>query len=102
MTASAFVDALSGMKGILPGMMEHLKGLAPKLTEKEREETVQQFSSLSEQVEALERENNEMLAEGHAEMEELKKKELPKIKAAAEKMERSSAEAKLDKKLKNL
>lgn len=60
MTTAAFVKAVSTMKGVLPGMLEQLKDLAPKLTDKERVATVKQLSSLSKQVVALEQEHSDM------------------------------------------
>jgi hypothetical protein len=100
MTAAAFVDAVTAMKGLLPGMVEHLKNMAPKLTGTERDETIAALKPLDADIIRLEKEQDELLKKGAKEMTDIKHKRLPAIKQMAEKAERGQAEAALDSHLK--
>lgn len=102
MTAAAFVDAITTMKGLLPGMVEHLKGMAPKLTGQERDEAIHALTPLNADIVRLEKEQEDILKAGEQELADIKRQHVPGIKALAEKHERATAESSFDQKVQNL
>ncbi len=102
MTAAAFVDAITTMKGLLPGMVEHLKGMAPKLTGQERDEALTALRPLNDDIVRLEQEQEEILTKGAKELSDIRHEHLPKIKTLAEQHERGMAETTFDQKVQTL
>jgi hypothetical protein len=102
MTAAAFVDSVQGMKGLLPGMVEHLVSMAPKLTEQERAEAVAALQPVSAEIVQLETEQTAILDNGKKEMAQLKRKKLPAVKKLYEQAEKGKTESDFETQLKNV
>lgn len=102
MTSATFIDAVTAMKGLVPGMVEHLSAMAPNLTDEEREQTLATLQPLSGQIETLEEEQVKIFDDAQKAAAALKRTEVPKIKQTYEANEKQSAESSFDTQFRNI
>lgn len=96
MTVIDFIQAIQGMTGLLPAMVDHLTGLAPSLTDNERSDAISALKPLSDQIVEKEKEAVKIVEDGLKEIEAMKRKELPKIHLMIESEEHEKAEGIFD------
>ena len=102
MTATAFVQAIQEMPGLLPAMVERLTALAPHLTDEERQQTVDQLTPLNADIVKKEQKAQQILDEAVKDVQALKRKEVPKLHQMIDEEEHGRAEGILDDQMKKL
>lgn len=96
MTAATFIDAVQGMVGLRPDIIESLVLLSPHLTDEERATALTQIAASHEKIKQANAGVSQALDEEIADMTTLEKKTVRATHARTEEKERASAESILD------